>query len=942
MASVLLTTGAFSQNVTTIFHYQTNGETLTEAKTYTCTGGSAEVGTTDDAYNDKLKPESAAYDSSVPDDMKATGKNGQKLGGNAAYVKLMLDTPLQKGDIIQVCGYNPIRIGSEVSNKSVDVAESITTGDSKSNYKVGETIVPASAEGLTTIYIGRATATGTGFAAVKILRESTVDEPVGELAPISWSDDKAVEYKIRTDLDTVELPTLINEEGLEVTYASSNPEIATIDENGVVTLQNDKEGETTISATYSGSAYVETTVKYVINVVSNVVEVYAWEEYPVVETIVVNKSWVAENTSGVLAAESTLLSDENIKINTVYDAKYANYGNSYLGYDFKGSAQLSRVDAAPTEDVKTGTEKADNSPLIVTPEKDLQLVMFFRRQAIEQRIGDEDNVADNVITRTHYIGMKADDGKGVAASAHSDISTSIYPELILGKTLGEAKGDNDYLTCAAIFDLKGGETYTIWARGTTIGLNSIGYILPPAEVTDAAPISWSAEKVEYKVRTDLDTVELPTLNNEEELEVTYASSDPEIATIDENGVVTLQNEKIGETTISATYSGSAYIETTVEYVINVVTNEKEVYEWTAFEPETTFDFDYLKKLDTSNVSSGTSLISDDNIEVKTVYDAKGTSYKGTFFGETYEGSLQIGRVTDAPSSENLEGTENSGSTPLIVRPKTDLQLVMIYRKQAVEMGEPTVVDDEEANEITTTHEIGAYPNDGKALFASEVRDITTKLDQNLIIGGAYDGKPQATGDKDYLYVAVTWDLLAGNDYTIWCKGTTICVNGIGYVLPPVVAPEAPVAKVGEEEVTDNAIELTGENKVVKITAQNEEHNVYYRFEAEESEVEALLLLDTDNSIEHEGKVYAIVPEEGVELSEAGTLLFFAHDPATDLRSEVTAITVTGQGKTSGVAGIGNDVDGVEYYNLQGVRVNNPQNGVYIRRQGNTVSKILVK
>lgn len=33
---------------------------------------------------------------------------------------------------------------------------------------------------------------------------------------------------------------------------------------------------------------------------------------------------------------------------------------------------------------------------------------------------------------------------------------------------------------------------------------------------------------------------------------------------------------------------------------------------------------------------------------------------------------------------------------------------------------------------------------------------------------------------------------------------------------------------------------------------------------------------------------------------------------------------------------------VEYYNLQGVRVNNPENGVYIRRQGNTVTKVLVK
>lgn len=32
----------------------------------------------------------------------------------------------------------------------------------------------------------------------------------------------------------------------------------------------------------------------------------------------------------------------------------------------------------------------------------------------------------------------------------------------------------------------------------------------------------------------------------------------------------------------------------------------------------------------------------------------------------------------------------------------------------------------------------------------------------------------------------------------------------------------------------------------------------------------------------------------------------------------------------------------EYFTLQGVRVANPSNGIYIRRQGNTTTKVLVK
>lgn len=33
---------------------------------------------------------------------------------------------------------------------------------------------------------------------------------------------------------------------------------------------------------------------------------------------------------------------------------------------------------------------------------------------------------------------------------------------------------------------------------------------------------------------------------------------------------------------------------------------------------------------------------------------------------------------------------------------------------------------------------------------------------------------------------------------------------------------------------------------------------------------------------------------------------------------------------------------VEYYNLQGIRVDNPSAGIYIRRHGNTVTKVVIR
>lgn len=50
------------------------------------------------------------------------------------------------------------------------------------------------------------------------------------------------------------------------------------------------------------------------------------------------------------------------------------------------------------------------------------------------------------------------------------------------------------------------------------------------------------------------------------------------------------------------------------------------------------------------------------------------------------------------------------------------------------------------------------------------------------------------------------------------------------------------------------------------------------------------------------------------------------------------ITVT---STSGVQNIASEENApVEYYNLQGVRVANPENGLYIKRQGNKVQKVI--
>ena len=65
--------------------------------------------------------------------------------------------------------------------------------------------------------------------------------------------------------------------------------------------------------------------------------------------------------------------------------------------------------------------------------------------------------------------------------------------------------------------------------------------------------------------------------------------------------------------------------------------------------------------------------------------------------------------------------------------------------------------------------------------------------------------------------------------------------------------------------------------------------------------------------------------------------------ATDSSVKLKSISVTTAGIPTGVEDVTVDENApVEYYNLQGVRVANPENGIYIRRQGSKVSKVLVK
>lgn len=85
-----------------------------------------------------------------------------------------------------------------------------------------------------------------------------------------------------------------------------------------------------------------------------------------------------------------------------------------------------------------------------------------------------------------------------------------------------------------------------------------------------AELSWGVESKD--VSLDADDNIFPQLSNPHELSVTYSSSKEEVATIDENGVITLK--AVGQTKISAIFAGNdTYEASTVSYTLNVTSGE---------------------------------------------------------------------------------------------------------------------------------------------------------------------------------------------------------------------------------------------------------------------------------------------------------------------------------------------------------------------------------
>lgn len=158
--------------------------------------------------------------------------------------------------------------------------------------------------------------------------------------------------------------------------------------------------------------------------------------------------------------------------------------------------------------------------------------------------------------------------------------------------------------------------------------------------------------------------------------------------------------------------------------------------------------------------------------------------------------------------------------------------------------------------------------------------------------------------------------------------------------------DAPVLFIEGEQV-GNIEELTladVEGKILNFR-QLQGHNVMYQVHVDGVPTTGANKVAPSKPVT-EAWVDAKAPEYNHQLPEKieNSLTIYTKAVKGNKESEHTGIHITNEGTVTGVENIATDEAQapVEWFNLQGVKVENPGAGLYIRRQGSKVSKVVVK
>lgn len=641
--------------------------------------------------------------------------------------------------------------------------------------------------------------------------------------------------------EAFEAPTLTiepaeNKTELEalVKYSSSDPEVASIDDKGVVTAL--AKGTTTITATIEASdKYNGATASYTLTV-----------SQPITADEIVEELKVSD-FGNVLVGKYDAHTFTSTTTGITY---YANMAKNSTAMQFRSKENSGLVITTNTND------------LVV---KDISFTF-----------------ATNTTSGRKFTVY----GKNTAYTSPADLYAT--DDATKGSLIGEGNysdGATHSFTPTTDYQYVGFRSYdgALYIESITITYTKPDPNKQPAGLEFATTsVSVAAD--------ELDKFEAPVLTNPNNLTVTYSSGNESVATVvAETGVVTLTGTK-GSATISAAFAGNdSYNRQTVSYVINVTAAS------------------------VKSIAATKQLAANEKLTVGYELTVAFVHNRNIFVTDAAGDFIQIYGANTYKANDIIpagwEGTYTlfNNNTPEIMPVGT------LPTASGVGTFTPKAVD----ASMITTDMVNSVVMLKNAVLS--VDSPAAKENFDVTIDGATVG----------LYNNYTLPDVKAGKYDI---EVVINTNNAGDLLIyPVSFKPVVVVNINNTPVDGDIINADCEVAELSFDVP-EGYEVWYRFTPDAASVSNLAETANEGFIKYEAPV---------SFEDPGLLEYYTLETASGERSEIKTLKLDG---VTGIDSIIADPDAADavYYNLQGVRVDNPTNGVYVRVQGSKTTKVIVK
>ena len=803
---------------------------------------------------------------------------------------------------------------------------------------------------------------------------TTVAADTREEAEIAFADEEVTKEIVAGYTGQA----LTNPNDLEVTYTSSNEEVATVDEDGVLTVL--AVGETTITATFAGNEdYKAGVASYVLTIQDSREAIdLAFDEESV--EVNVEESVDAPALSGNTGNGAVTYSSSNTEIATV-DAETGEVTGVA-----DGEATITATVAA-TNEYQGGT--ATFTVTVIDPNKKGTATNPYSvaeaRAAIDAGTGVTGVYATGIVSQivTAY------------NSTYGNISYNISADgLTTSDQLQAYRGfdkDGEWFTSAD--DVQVGDVVVIYGNlkkyNSTYEFDQNNQRYSYSR-KDEAGLAYETEAYNANLGEAFAT---PELTNPNSLTVTYSSSDESVATVDAEGAVTLV--AAGETTITASFAGnSSFRAGEASYTLTVIDpNEPvDICELVSITPTTLTIGDIDNFVLTANFVDG--VVEGEDYEITwtssdpAVLDLTGTTYK----------AVAAGTVTITVNVEVYdEDTYNNVSKEFTVKveaPKTWVDLVSEYDGEYYAMNkefsngtyQSTKVDvvngkviNGEANDISwsieasgngvsiqnrTTEKFVGYSSSTNLTKSADPYEWTVDEENNswtvsttrsIIMNSSYGFKayaisnlqPNQTGYANIYTTAYTFasgytrEVTAGNFGTICLPYDVEVGDFSGVKFYQIVAKKMNGNNVTSVVLSDEVTSLVGgaayiyqaNADAVKLIAAYSGDEVAEPFDAELSETgltgtyEAAYI-PQGKYVLKDNTLFFVNQSDYVKSGANKAYIDLDNVPEADANVKGTRIDVSNDYLT-GINGF--DVDGRQnvIFNLSGQRVSNANKGVYI-------------